>query len=494
MPLPLRRLCRNYEMSPLGPTTSRSTSNRPLPRLRHGPPFSNDPFPRHPKIGLKESPDLHITILFNPIPKHIRVNHNLLLGGLKSGGAEFKVRDGVQTPLQRRVSKLRIEAVNNEKIFSHDFVLCFFAQFSFSCVFSLLTPILPIYLSKFGAKEAEIGFLVGIFSVSSLILRPIVGRALLTTGERNYMVAGTLLYIFSSVAYILAPPFWPLLIVRIFQGIGLALFSTAIFTLVAHITPESHRGQLISYFYLANNLAFALAPYFGMLIINHSSFVVLFLVCTGLSISTLFITFKLAKREAIVLETQSLKVQTILSREALPPSIIAFMLNIIWCTLTAFLPLHALRHGISNPGIFFVFLAVTLMLGRSLGGRILDVYDRKKVIIPCLAAIVIALIILVFFTTLPTLILVAVILGAGWAFLYPSLMIYAIEGARFGQGPAMGTFTALADLGAGLGPMMMGVILQWTSYPFMFTCLALTGVTIFLYYYYAIGRKEKTAQ
>ena len=85
MPLPLRRLCRNYEMSPLGPTTSRSTSNRPLPRLRHGPPFSNDPFPRHPKIGLKESPDLHITILFNPIPKHIRVNHNLLLGGLKSG-------------------------------------------------------------------------------------------------------------------------------------------------------------------------------------------------------------------------------------------------------------------------------------------------------------------------------------------------------------------------------------------------------------------------
>jgi hypothetical protein len=72
-------------------------------------------------------------------------------------------------------------------------------------------------------------------------------------------------------------------------------------------------------------------------------------------------------------------------------------------------------------------------------------------------------------------------------------MIYAIEGARSGQGPAMGTFTALGDLGAGLGPMMMGIILQWTSYPFMFTCLALTGATIFPYYYYAIVRKEKTA-
>jgi len=176
-----------------------------------------------------------------------------------------------------------MEAVTNEKILSRDFILCFFAQFTFSCVFSILTPTLPIYLSNFGAKEAEIGFLVGIFSVSSLVLRPIVGRALLTTGERSYMAAGALLYILSSVAYLLAPPFWPLLVVRVFHGIGLALFSTAIFTLVAHITPDTHRGQLISYFYLAGNLAFALAPYFGMLIINRFQFVVLFLACTGLS-------------------------------------------------------------------------------------------------------------------------------------------------------------------------------------------------------------------
>ncbi len=383
-----------------------------------------------------------------------------------------------------------MEAVTNEKILSRNFIFCFFAQFAFSGVFCLLTPTLPIYLSRFDAKEAEIGFLIGVFSVSSLTLRPIVGRALLTTSEGTYMAAGALLYALSSVAYLLAPPFWPLLTVRVFQGIGLALFSTAIFTLVAHITPETHRGQFISYFYLANNLAFALGPYFGMLIINHLSFVVLFLVCAGLSLSCLLITLKLGRRQVVATESKPFTIQTILSREALPPSVIASVLNIIWCTLTAFLPLHALRHGISNPGIFFVFLAVTLMLGRSLGGRVLDVYDRKKVIIPCLAAVVIALIILVFSTTLPMLILVAVILGTGWAFLYPSLMIYAIEGARSGQGPAMGTFTAVADLGAGLGPMIMGVILQWTSYPFMFGCLAFSGVITFLYYYYSIGRKR----
>jgi MFS family permease len=303
------------------------------------------------------------------------------------------------------------------------------------------------------------------------------------------MIAGIILTVFSCLAYLIAPPFWPLLIVRILHGIGLALFMTAIFTMVANMTPEAHRGQIISYFYLAGNLAFALGPYFAMLLINRFNFTVLFLVCTGLSLCSLFITTKLVKREVIPPEGQSLKVQTILSREVLPPSIIALMLNLIWGTLNAFFPLYALRHGVSNPGIFFIFLAITLIVGRVLGGRLLDLYERKKVIIPCLAMIFLSLTLLIFSTSLPMFILVAVILGTGWSLLYPSLFIYAIESAGSSQGPAMGTFTALADLGAGIGPMIMGILLQWTSYPIMFVGLALVGVINFLYFYYAIGKK-----
>jgi MFS family permease len=383
--------------------------------------------------------------------------------------------------------------MTTQKILSRDFILCFFAQFAFSLVFCLLIPTIPVYLSRFEAKEAEIGFLIGIFSVSSLILRPVVGRALLSIPERNFMIPGTILYVFSSIAYLLAPPFWPLFIVRVIHGIGLGLFSTASFTLVANITPERHRGQLISYFYLSFNMAFALGPYFGMLIINQFNFVVLFWVCTGLSLCSLFITLKLGKREVIPLEPPSFKLETILTREALPPSLIAFMLNIIWGTLTAFLPLYALRHGVSNPGIFFIFVAITLVLGRTLGGKILDIYDRKKVIVPCLTAIFISMVILTFSTTLPMFILVAVILGTGWALLYPSLLIYAIENAGSAKGPAMATFTALGDLGAGIGPMIMGIILQGTSYPIMFSCLALTGAINFLYFYYVIGKGKKKA-
>jgi len=53
----------------------------------------------------------------------------------------------------------------------------------------------------------------------------------------------------------------------------------------------------------------------------------------------------------------------------------------------------------------------------------------------------------------------------------------------------MGTFTALADLGAGIGPMVMGMILERTNYPMMFFSLTLIGVVNFLYFRHTIRIK-----
>jgi MFS family permease len=383
--------------------------------------------------------------------------------------------------------------MTTQKILTRDFVLNFLTQFAFSFVSFILIPTIPVYLSRFEAKAGEIGFLIGILSVFSLIPRPFIGRALLRIPERKFMMAGAILYILSSIAYLAAPPFWPFLIVRIMQGVGLAFFSTASVALIANSTSENRRGQIISYYFLSYNFAFALAPYFGMLLINRFNFTVLFLVCTGLSLCTLLTTIKLGRMQGVPLENQSIQNQPFLSREALPSAIMAFMLNFIWGTLSAFFPLYALRHGVSNPGIFFAFLAITLILGRALGGKILDMYERKKVIIPCLITVIISIAMLTFSTTLIMFILVAVILGTGWAFLYPSLVIYAIDNSGSARGPAIGTFTALADLGAGIGPMTMGIVLQWTNYPIMFSCLSLTGVINLLYFYYVIGKGKKKA-
>jgi MFS family permease len=146
---------------------------------------------------------------------------------------------------------------------------------------------------------------------------------------------------------------------------------------------------------------------------------------------------------------------------------------------------------VDNPGIFFATFAITLILVRGLGAKILDIYSREKVIFPCLFNLVISVTILAFSTTLTMFILAAVIWGMGTAFLYPSLVVYALDRAGSSRGPAMGTFTALTDLGAGMGSVIMGVILELTNYPIMFLCLALTGIINILYFYFAVRKKGR---
>ncbi len=378
----------------------------------------------------------------------------------------------------------------NRNIFSRNFILCSAGQFSSSFVFFILIPTIPIYLSKLGATDAEIGILVGALSVSSLVLRPFVGRALLKISERDFMMAGSVIYTLASLAYIVASPFFPLLIVRIFHGVGMAFFATASFTLIARITPDSHRGQSIGFFYLAINLAFALAPSVGMFLIQLFDFTVLFVVCAGLSFCALCFTYRLERVQSESSEDSSTGSRLFLSRGALPPSLLALMASFIWGAVTAFFPLFAVSQGVSNPGIFFGVVAIMLILGRSLGGKILDLYEREKVLLPCMATQITAMAILAFSTTLFMFVLAAVIWGGGNAFLYPSLVASSIERSGSARGPAIATYSALSDLGSGLGAVIMGMVLQVSNYRTMFLGLVLVGFVCLGYFHFLFKKRS----
>ena len=378
-----------------------------------------------------------------------------------------------------------------KKILTRDFILCFLAQLALACVIHILTPTLPIYLSKWGSTEVEIGFLIGIFGVSALVFRPITGRALIKFPEKKFLIAGALLSTLTSIAYLFAPPFWPLFIVRAFQGIGFSFFSTASFILITNISPEAHRGQSLSYFLLAPNIALALAPSFGMFLINHFSFTLLFWVCSGLSLCSLFIANRLRRRQIAPVEDSSDEDGLLLSWKALPPSIIGFSNHFVWGAITAFFSLYAINRGVTNPGLFFTAVAVILISGRVLGGRILDLYSRERVILPCLITSIISMGILAFSKTQPMFILVAAIWGIGPAFLIPSLMAYTLDRVDSSRrGPAVATLTAMMDLGVALGPLVMGFVIHLTNYPIMFLCLALIGIMNFNYFYFFVRKKR----
>ncbi|HUL20443.1 MAG TPA: MFS transporter [Thermodesulfobacteriota bacterium] len=375
------------------------------------------------------------------------------------------------------------------KILTREFVLGVFSQFAFISVFYILIPTLPVYLLRSGSREAEIGVLIGVFFVSALALRPFVGRALLRIPEKDFMIAGAVIFVLSSFAYLVAPPFWPFLFLRIIQGIGLALFHTASFTLIANISPEAHLGQSLGYFFLAPNVSLALLPSLGMFLINRFSFNILFLTCLGLSLCALLITVQLQRRPVAPVEDSPSKKATLLNRKAIPPSVVSLLNFIIWGALTTFFPLYALNHGVTNSGLFFTVVAVMFFLGRAFGGKILDLYNRNRVIPLLLTMSVASMVILAFSKNLTMFVLVGVIWGIGNALLTPAILAYILDRTGSPKGPAIGMYMLLSDLGLGLGPLMMGIVIRLSSYPTMFLSLALTGV-INLFYFYFFVRKR----
>jgi MFS family permease len=376
------------------------------------------------------------------------------------------------------------------EILTRDFIFAFLAQFTFTIASHVLTPTLPIYLSRLGSRETEIGVLIGVFTVSSLVLRPLVGRALLKIPEKRLMMIGAAVYGLSSIAYLLALPFWPFFAVRFFHGIGYAFFYTASFTLIANISPEAHRGQSLSYFLVALNLSLALGPSLGMFVINRYSFTLLFWACFGLSLCSLWVVSKLGKREKVPVDDASARGQFFLSREALLPSTLSFIFFINWGALTAFFPLFAVNQGMANPGLFFTILAIILILSRILGAKLSDRYSSDRVLSPCLVLLVASMVILAFSKSLLMFILVAIVWGMGHAFFYPALVVYVLERVGASRGLAMGTLTAMSDLGMFVGPAIMGIVIHLTSYPVMFLSLAFLGIVNLSFFHFYLKRRK----
>ena len=315
------------------------------------------------------------------------------------------------------------------KILTPQFVSVFLSQFALSFTANLLIPTLPIYLASLGSREETIGVLIGALSASSVILRPAVGRALNRVPERKFLLAGALIYIVTSIGYIVAPPFWPFFMMRILQGIGAAFFYTASVVMVINISPEAHRAESISYFYTAYNFASAIAPSVGMVMINLVNFPSLFLLCAALSLLSLILALRLPKKSVQPPGSESTQNRPFFDLKTLHPAVMCLFSPHPLGSVGCFFPSLCCEPGGCEPWIFLWSMCPnthrgsdvwwkdfgSLQQGEShsaLSHSIHRVHDPPLIL-----------------ENPPLFILVAVIYGAGIAFFFPTMVVYTVERA-----------------------------------------------------------------
>jgi len=380
------------------------------------------------------------------------------------------------------------------KLFTRDFILVFLSYFTFMAAYYFLVPTLPVYLANSGSNERQVGVLVGTIGVAALVSRLFMGGALKKYSEKSAILFGAVLFALTFLAAVVLKPFWPFFVLRVFQGIAFASLHTAALAFTMSIIPPAYRGQGIAYYMLAPNLAMATAAPFGMYLANQYGFVILFLSCTGLSACSFFLSWKVSKRKTTVThkeDTQSYSAFFI-EWKIVVPAFAGFLQNFIFGALAAFVPLYALQRGVTNPGFFFTSMAVVIIAGRALGGKILDIYSKEKIIPIFIFITMIAMVVLFSSKNLFMFIFSGLLYGAGVTFFFPAAMAYAFEYSGSSSGAAVGTYMAFLDLGIALGPVFMGLIVPLTGYPMTFLCLALICLMNMGYFQFFVKRRSKT--
>ncbi len=84
----------------------------------------------------------------------------------------------------------------------------------------MVIPLLPFYAERFGATSAEIGILIGAFSVAQLVSAPLWGRFSDRRGRRPTLLLGLFISALSYLVFAFANSFWLLIVSRIVQGLG----------------------------------------------------------------------------------------------------------------------------------------------------------------------------------------------------------------------------------------------------------------------------------
>jgi len=231
-----------------------------------------------------------------------------------------------------------------------------------------------------------------------------------------------------------------------------------------------------------------------MFTVNKYGFNSLFLSCFALAMCSFFFASRLTENKASKTpfnQNFSLPGSVLFNRRIVLPSITSFLKSFVYGALVAFFPLYAVECGVENPGYFFTANALVLIAGRILAGNIVDAYDKEKIILVCISMATVSMIILSFSRTLSLFILVGMIWGAGNAFFFPASMAYALEYAGSADGPAVGTFRAISDLGSSLGPVIMGLVVPFTGYNKLFLLLAFICLINLCHFHSCVRQKRK---
>ncbi len=362
---------------------------------------------------------------------------------------------------------------------------------------SAVAPVLPLFAQEFGVSYAGAGALISAFALGRIPFSLVGGRLADRLSPRQVATAGAFLVMLSAFLSGLAKSFPALILYRILDGAGSAIFVITAMALLVRTTAPQQMGKAMSLYQGAVLLGVAFGPvmggtsasFFGSL---RAPFFLMALFALGVAAFSFLWIEELPPQLQPGNRTVAPAAHTVPSSSQIrnllrdPTFLFACLLTTLVFAIRSgirvnLVPLLAGNVlGLSEAWIGLV-LSLTALANLAVlwhAGSLLDRLGRRRVALPSLWISFIVVLSFVGVKSLFSLFLAMTALGVVMGYLAPAPAAMVADLASPAvAGSAMGIYRTAGDLGLFLGPVSMG----WAAEHFGFAAaFVLAGVYVLL--------------
>ncbi|MEI6361137.1 MAG: MFS transporter [Actinomycetes bacterium] len=387
--------------------------------------------------------------------------------------------------------------------------------------FGILAPALPVFAREFGVSALQASAVISVFALVRFITSPFAGALVDRLGERTVLATGLLIVSASSFAAGFSQTYVQLLTLRGIGGMGSSMFTVSSMALLLRVVDSDQRGRAAGAFQGGFLLGGVAGPAVGGIVVAWSIrapfFVYAFTLLAAAAVALIFMArSRLHDREELVSHGEANKLEQL--RVALRDRAYQAALGtnlvtgfVVFGMRSAAVPLfvtEGMDRGASLTGIGFLVAAAIQAVLLLPAGRMADTEGRRKALLIGTSGLTIGMVVLTLTdvavngvgtqAVLATVLflLAMAIQGFSAAFLgsAPAAVVGDIMGGRKG-GIVVATFQMMSDLGAVVGPLVAGFLVDSFDFDWAFAAgagLSLLAVILVLLMPETLHRQRTT--
>ncbi|MFH1653371.1 MAG: MFS transporter [Pseudomonadota bacterium] len=358
----------------------------------------------------------------------------------------------------------------------------------------VIYPLIPTLAKNMGATGLYLGLVISAFSISRLILMPIIGRLSDKHSKKKFILTGLFLYSACSLLYLLAENVFGLVLARLLQGVSSAMVVPVAMAYIAQLTKHGKEGKTMGTFSMALFLGWATGPLLGGFVNQKFGFNAVFycmaifaLIAFSLCLFLLpDIKIGLDKENKIPLASFR---KIIFHSKVLPLIIFRIFSALGRGGIMAFIPLYAAKINIPTDkiGIIISLNVYFMAIFQRPFGKLADRFNRFHLVLIGMIVMAASLFLIPSCKNFIELVMVNCLLGLGGAIsMSSSTAMAANAGRSLGMGSTMGIFSTAMSIGMTIAPLIAGIIFDLMGINFLFTFFGASLIlgTIIIYIIY----------